>query len=211
MKIKVIVKSTIILLLIACSRPPRERQWIDSLASLEQAQKPYEELGEPQTMISFEVITNDRETFENGIVPWANLANPEEDLPQLVSKDLVVIHNTVVTVVIDYPLTNPYEFRLVSPNGFTRGQLLTEISKQYKFVYAEEEKTATEKTLPVEQRQILNRNTTNGKFGIWATILPISTFLKSTSTKLTMAGLYCCCRWSRSDFNVSYRFTILGL
>lgn len=167
MKIKVIVQSAIILLLVACSRPAKERQWLDSLAALEQVQNPYEELGEPQSVIPFGVITSDREIFADGIVPWASLANPEEDLPQLVSKDMVVIYDTVVTVVIDYPLTNPYEFKLISPDGFTRGQLLTEISKQYKFVYAEEEKTATVKTLPVEQRQILNRNTTDGKYGIW--------------------------------------------
>lgn len=156
-----------IVVITACSRPSKQQQQIDSIIALEQSKHTYEELGEPQAVISFGVITNDRKTFVNGIVPWASLANPEEDLPQLVSKDMVVIYDTVVTVVIDYPLTNPYEFRLISPDGFTRGQLLTEISNQYKFVYTEEEKTATVKTLPVEQREILNRNTTNGKYGIW--------------------------------------------
>lgn len=157
----------ILFLLTACSHQSKEQQHIDALIALEQSKHTYEELGEPQSVISFGVITSDRKIFVDGIVPWASLANPEEDLPQLLSKDMVVIYDTVVTVVIDYPLTNPYEFRLISPDGFTRGQLLTEISKQYKFVYAEEEKTATVKTLPVEQREIRNRNTTNGKYGIW--------------------------------------------
>ncbi|HMV10956.1 MAG TPA: hypothetical protein PKL56_01860 [Cyclobacteriaceae bacterium] len=164
---KRILAIVLLFVLTACSHQSKERQQIDSLIALEQSKHTYDELGEPQAVIPFGVITSDREIFADGIVPWANLANPEEDLPQLVSKDMVVIYDTVVTVVIDYPLTNPYEFRLISPDGFTCGKLLTAISKQYKFVYAEEEKTATIKTLPVEQREILNRNTTNGKYGIW--------------------------------------------
>lgn len=58
----------ILFLLTACSHQSKERQWLDSLAALEQAQYPYEELGEPQAVIPFGVITNDRKIFVDGIV-----------------------------------------------------------------------------------------------------------------------------------------------
>lgn len=52
--------------------------------------------------------------------------------------------------------------------GFTRAQLLKEISKNYYKLYAAEEKTANIKTVPVNERKTMyNRNETNGKYGIW--------------------------------------------
>ncbi|MDO6432966.1 hypothetical protein Q4E93_20325 [Flavitalea sp. BT771] len=53
-------------------------------------------------------------------------------------------------------------------SGFTRRQIILEISKRYHQMYEEEERTATIKTIPVEQRKTMyNRNETNGKYGIW--------------------------------------------
>ena len=34
-------------------------------------------------------------------------------------------------------------------------------------MYIDEENTATIKTLPMKDRKIMNRNETNGKYGIW--------------------------------------------
>ncbi len=57
---------------------------------------------------------------------------------------------------------------LQSAKGFTRGQLLIEISKHYYKLYDEEEQTATVKTIPINQRTTMyNRNQTNGKYGVW--------------------------------------------
>ncbi|MES2849907.1 MAG: hypothetical protein V4685_12675 [Bacteroidota bacterium] len=57
---------------------------------------------------------------------------------------------------------------MTSQNGFTRKQLLQEISDNYYKLYEEEEKSATIKTIPIEKRTTMyNRNQTNGKYGIW--------------------------------------------
>lgn len=59
-------------------------------------------------------------------------------------------------------MSSNYKFELISKKGFTRAQLINEISKRYYQLYDEEEKTATIKTVPMEQRKIFNRNQTNG-------------------------------------------------
>ncbi|KOS05077.1 hypothetical protein AM493_02785 [Flavobacterium akiainvivens] len=115
---------------------------------------------------AFEVKTDDVE-MEDGIIPWASIEKPEEDLPNLINGDDIIIKDKKITVIIDYPLTNEYHFNLESNNGFSRKMLLTEISKHYYKLYKEEEETATIKTLPMDKRTIANRNETNGKYGIW--------------------------------------------
>ena len=55
-----------------------------------------------------------------------------------------------------------------SKKGFTKKQLLSEVRKNYVALYAEEEATATVKTIPLEKRTgMINRNQTNGKYGVW--------------------------------------------
>lgn len=131
-------------------------------------EKQYDNLGELISKIAFNVKTNNKEDFENGIIPWASIANFKEDITNLIDKDEIVLIQPSIKIIIDYPLTNQYEFSLTSENGFTRKQLLTEISKHYYKLYEEEEKSATIKTIPVEKRtQMYNRNETNGKYGIW--------------------------------------------
>lgn len=131
------------------------------------AQRIYEDLGKPVAFIPFGVNTANYEIYEDGIIPSVNIENYAEDLPRLVMKDMVMIYENTVTILIDYPLNNPYTFTLTSEDGFTRGLLLQEISKHYTYVYTEEERTATVKTLPMEQREMINRNETNGTYGIW--------------------------------------------
>lgn len=125
----------------------------------------------PGTLIStidFRVKTLNTVDFEGGIIPWANLQNPETDLPKLFDKDEVVLKDRLIRIIIAYPLTNPYEFTLTSNNGFTRSQLLLEISSIYYKIFEEEEETATIKTIPPDKRtRMMNRNETNGKYGIW--------------------------------------------
>ncbi|MBP7508545.1 MAG: hypothetical protein KA807_12025 [Prolixibacteraceae bacterium] len=131
-------------------------------------EKQYDNLGELLYTISFQVKTEDITNFENGIIPWASIENPQEDLPNLINKDEIVIKETSVKIIIDYPLTTPYEFSLESSKGFTRALLLSEISKHYYKIYNEEEESATIKTIPINERTTMyNRNQTNGKYGIW--------------------------------------------
>jgi len=132
------------------------------------SEKQYDNLGELVSTIEFKVKTENKKDFEDGIIPWASIEKPQEDIPKLIDKDEIVIKQTLIKIIIDYPLTNNYEFTLSSENGFTRAKLLSEISKHYYLIYEEEEKSATVKTIPVEKRTTLyNRNQTNGKYGIW--------------------------------------------
>ena len=132
------------------------------------SKKSYSEIGELIATFEFNVKTNNRKDFEDGYIPWADLENPKVDLPNLYKKDEIVIDDNQIRIIIDYPLTNQYEFIPKSEKGFTRGQLLMEISKHYYLLYEEEEKTATIKTIPIDKRTTMyNRNETNGKYGIW--------------------------------------------
>ena len=86
----------------------------------------------------------------------------------MIDKDEVVISDNKVILIIDYPLTKEARFELTSNNGFTREQLVKQISEKYHQIYQEEETTATTKTIPADKRTTLyNRNQTDGKHGIW--------------------------------------------
>lgn len=131
-------------------------------------EKTHDDLGTRIGSFEFQVKTDDIENFEDGMIPWADLEKPQQELAFLDKRDEIVIKDNQVKVVIDYPLTNQYDFVLQSAKGFTRGQLLIEISKHYYKLYAEEEQTATVKTIPINQRTTMyNRNQTNGKYGVW--------------------------------------------
>jgi hypothetical protein len=99
--------------------------------------------------IEFKRKANQEEkvTFENGIVPWVSINNPE--LEMLVNPDEIVLPFKTATIIIRYPLNNPVRFELL-PNekGFSRKQLIQEINRRYHEIYNEDEKT-------------------NGKYGIW--------------------------------------------
>ena len=140
------------------------------LAKREQtsAEKQTDNLGTLINTISFNEKTNNKKDFEEGIIPWVSIEDPNKDLHNLIGGNVTVIHDTNVTVIIDYPLTQQYQFEMTSKNGFTRENLLKEIRKRYYKIYAEEEESATVKTVPVDKRTTMyNRNETNGKYGIW--------------------------------------------
>ena len=107
--------------------------------------------------------------FEDGIIPWISIEKPEEEINRLIDADKVVITNSEITLIIDYPLNKPAEIVLKSPGkGFTKKQLVLEISKKYHEIYEAEESSAKTKTIPVEKRKgLINRNETDGKYGIW--------------------------------------------
>lgn len=147
-----------------------ERHPIEIVQEREQQSlnKDYSQLGELIGTFDLKVKTYDTANYKGGFVPWADLENPETDLPNLDERDNIIVSEKQVKIIIDYPLMNPYEFTLKSDKGFSRGRLLTEISARYYALYAEEERTATIKTVPIEQRTMMyNRNETNGKYGIW--------------------------------------------
>ena len=107
-------------------------------------------------------------TFEDGIIPWISIANPKAELGNLMDADKIVVPSTTATIIIDYPLNFPATFEIkTTGQGFSRKQLILEISTRYYEIYKLEESTATTKTLPVDKREgLINRNETNGKFGV---------------------------------------------
>jgi hypothetical protein len=125
-------------------------------------------LGTFISKIIFKVRTDSITDFPEGYVPWISIEYPEKEIEKLLNKNKIVIEDSTVTIIIDYPLNNPVRFELKSKNGFTKRELVRQISDHYHKIYSEEEQTATIKTIPVKQRtKMYNRNQTNGKYGIW--------------------------------------------
>ena len=146
-----------------------QKTYVDTILELEKLSTllNYDYLGKLILKIRLAVKDNNLQEFKEGKIPWIRIDSPEVDIKDLIGKDEVVIPEANISVIIDYPLLKNYKFELNSKKGFTRAQLIKEISKQYYRVYDEEEKTATIKTIPLKNRTIYNRNQTNGKYGIW--------------------------------------------
>lgn len=128
------------------------------------------ELNQIVNEITFGVKVDSKEGFENDIMPWISIKNPESEIENLIGKDEIVIENNIATIIIDYPLNKPIEIEIKSntSKGFTRKQLAERISEEYNRIYKEEEKSAKTKTTPIDEREgIINRNQTDGKYGIW--------------------------------------------
>ena len=118
--------------------------------------------------IEFEV--RDPEWVDDGPSPYVSIENPGKDIKFMDNPNEIVVSSKELQVVIDYPVTGIWEFKITSTNseGFTRAGLAEEISRVYQFLYSEEERTTKIKVVPSEQRKkLLNRNRTNGKYGIW--------------------------------------------
>jgi hypothetical protein len=140
-------------------------------AKVSEVQNTSTNLNELISTIEFEVKAKDEQLrdFPDGVIPWISIENPENEIEYLIDADEIVIENAEITLNIDYPLNNPAKFILKSAvNGFTKKQLIIEISKKYHEVYVEEEKTAKTKTIPIDKREgVINRNETDGIYGIW--------------------------------------------
>jgi hypothetical protein len=145
------------------------KAYVDSIRELENQSTTlnYDSLGELISKIRFDVKTDNLQDYEDGKVPWIRIDSPQVDIKNLIGKDEIVIQETKLAIIIDYPLSTSYKFELTSQSGFTRTRLINEISQHYYQLYDEEEKSATVKTVPLKDRKIYNRNQTNGKYGIW--------------------------------------------
>jgi len=112
---------------------------------------------------------SDTNVFKDRIIPWISIADPGKQTDSLIDADEIVAQFSKATLIIDYPLTSKATFELSTDGkGLTRKQLIMLISQKYHEVYDEEEATATIKTIPPKERgQLLNRNKTDGKYGIY--------------------------------------------
>lgn len=146
---------------------------IDSLKKTEVSihDKEIDTIGPTFSTIEFNVKATGEElkNFEDGIIPWISIDNPKPHISRIIDADKIVLKASSVTLIIDYPLTTPAVFVIKSSGqGFSRRQLITEISKLYHEIYKEEERTANTKTIPLNKREgLVNRNKTDGKYGVW--------------------------------------------
>jgi hypothetical protein len=121
--------------------------------------------------ISIKVKTEeaeDLEVFEDGIIPWISVKNPNKKIERLIGRKDVVLKCDSAVLIIDYPLNKPVEI-IIKPvsRGFSREELVKIVSKEYNRIYKEEEESAKTKTVPLEERKgLINRNQTDGKYGI---------------------------------------------
>ena len=122
--------------------------------------------------ITFTVDVKDKEAIRAGgaTSPYIELGDPKESLANLRDTEALVLPCREVIVVVDYPLKREFEFPLSAdrPEGFTRAGIAAGIAALYQRIYAEEEASTTTPVVPKDQRQgLINRNGTNGKYGIW--------------------------------------------
>lgn len=116
--------------------------------------------------------------------PYVRLANPQESLENMSMADEIVIDKPSIEVMFNYPLEHEHILTIFPPDGesnFTRAGLAKAISLKYQEIYQEEnESTAiipescAERSLREEGGGgilLLNRVTTNGKWGIWGHVL----------------------------------------
>ena len=77
-----------------------------------------------------------------------------------------VINTPEIKYTISYPLNNPVEVTEKSNNGFSAKMIISSICNNYKRIYKEEEESML---LPAHTKSdiLLNRNQTDGKYGIW--------------------------------------------
>ena len=111
---------------------------------------------------------NQMADFKDGIVPWASIKDAQQDAKILIDADTIIITANSATLSVDYPVKAPVSFKITSENGFTKAELLQKIGQTYQEIYATEEATSTVKTVPMAERKgLINRNETDGKYGVW--------------------------------------------
>ncbi len=124
-----------------------------------------------QILIRVKIVDEEElEDFPEGSLPWISIKNAEGELDRLIGGDEIVLQETKALLIIDYPVAKPIEIEINASTveGFRRAGLVRRISSEYHRIYREEESSAKTKTIPIEQREgIINRNQTDGKYGIW--------------------------------------------
>lgn len=75
---------------------------------------------------------------EKGGVGGINLANPE--LNKLCCSDNLVTESTSAVLLIDFPLKKQIGYKIYNENGFSKKDLVIELSKAYSEIYSQKEK-----------------------------------------------------------------------
>lgn len=175
MKLKYIYLTFLTIFLYSCnssSSNSSKENYIEALQKkeFEKLDTSYLKAGKLISEVEFKLKASDeqKKDWTDGYIPWISLDNPESQINQLVDADEVIIKQQAINIIFDYPLNNPATFEFKNPNGFNRKELILAISKKYHEIYSEEEKSSKIKTIPLDKRTgIINRNETQGKYGIW--------------------------------------------
>ncbi|KKO89139.1 hypothetical protein AAW12_23695 [Sphingobacterium sp. Ag1] len=151
---------------------PSKEQYIESVQKKEfkKNDELYSNAGKLIGEFDFNVKATEeqKKDWEDGKIPWISLENPGSEINQLINADELVIKKTQINIIFDYPLNKPATFEFRNDKGFTRRDLVLLISEKYHEIYKEEELTSAVKTIPLQKRTgIINRNETQGKYGIW--------------------------------------------
>jgi hypothetical protein len=128
-------------------------------------------------VVSFAVV-DDAPAGDDRPSPYVSIANPEGDIGLMRDADERVVDAPTIRVLYKYPLTTtgptPEEeeaggwiFEETAPNGkfFTRADLARAVAARYGAIYDEEAGTTTVE--PGYIPGMINRNRTNGRYGIW--------------------------------------------
>ncbi|MEX0598023.1 MAG: hypothetical protein WD512_16160, partial [Candidatus Paceibacterota bacterium] len=87
---------------------------------------------------------------------------------KILNQSEIVIKDKKIKIEFDYPLNGTFYFDFVSKKGYTRKQLIAAICDTYRKIYQEEYDTAeNNKIVDQERTGLLNRPSTNGKYGVW--------------------------------------------
>ncbi|OCX52378.1 hypothetical protein BEL04_12980 [Mucilaginibacter sp. PPCGB 2223] len=140
------------------------------MEAISQKQDNSDTLGVLIKKIRFRVkALKDDTIFKDGIMPWIDIENPEKEIDRLLDADEIIIQPGACSLIIDYPLKNNAIFTITpGKNGMSRKDFIWLVNEKYREIYAEEEQTSHIKIIPQKERkQLLNRNQTDGKYGIW--------------------------------------------
>ena len=129
--------------LISCKHIPlfKSKENYDDVLTKKEAEavnKKQNKLGTLIATIEFGVQATEEELkdFEDGIIPWISIENPESEIDKLIDSDEIVIPYSEITIRIDYPLNKPTSFVLTnSKNGFTKKELILQKTRLYKSGY----------------------------------------------------------------------------
>ena len=155
-------------LIYSCTPKPAENQ--EKIISEKESSFNPTNYGKPISTISILSYPTAEEAKDSGseAIVGISINDADKFIHNIIDADEIVLNDKKVQLIIDYPLKKSVIFKLENDKGFSRKDLILAIQEKYKEIYKIEEETAKIKTIPVNNREgLLNRNETDGKFGIW--------------------------------------------
>lgn len=172
MKVQKIVAILAFISLLSCNKTKNEVDFLEENQNkdIENYDKTFANAGELIADYSIFVQPNNeqKEEFGEELIPYINIEDSKEFIAGLQNPDEILVKETSARLIIDYPMLNPALIEISEKNGFTRKKLIELITLNYNKIYNKEEATAKTKVIPINERtSSINRNETDGKYGIY--------------------------------------------